>query len=210
MLGIDKGAGAALLLGLGHDLQRQRRLARRLGAINFDDAALGQAADAQRDIEPQRTGRNRLDIDLVVGAEPHDRPLAEGLVDLRQSLLQRLLLVHSTPFEHRQFRAVHDHHPIPRPSAVRLQFTKSVLDLFSRIASPVNHVLFSLLSYARRLPFREPGAERGAPGRFAIPAGCAQPSWKCLRGACPTFAANAETGLVSPGLCCVDGGSSWR
>ena len=62
MLGVDEGAGAALLLGLGDDVQRERGLARAFRAVDFDDAALGQAADAERDIEAQRAGRDRFDL----------------------------------------------------------------------------------------------------------------------------------------------------
>ncbi len=43
----------------------KRRLARALRAVDFDDAALGQAADAERDVEAERAGRNRLDVDLA-------------------------------------------------------------------------------------------------------------------------------------------------
>jgi hypothetical protein len=43
-------------------MQRQRRLARAFGAVDLDDPALGQAADAQRDVEAERAGRGRLDI----------------------------------------------------------------------------------------------------------------------------------------------------
>ena len=83
-LGVDEGAGTALLLRLGDDVQRERRLARAFRSVDFDDAALGQAADAQRDVEHQRAGGNdlgRLD-DLV--AHAHHRALAELLFDLAQ------------------------------------------------------------------------------------------------------------------------------
>ncbi len=60
MFGVDIGGDAALLLGLGHDMQRQRGLARGFRAVDLDDAAARQAADAQRDVEAQRAGRNRV------------------------------------------------------------------------------------------------------------------------------------------------------
>jgi hypothetical protein len=51
VLGIDEGADAAALLRLGDGVQRQRRLARRLGALDLDDPAARQPANAKRDIE---------------------------------------------------------------------------------------------------------------------------------------------------------------
>ncbi len=87
MFGIDKAAHAALLLGFGHDLQCQRRLTRAFGPVDFDDASLRQTADAERDVETERSRRNRLDVEFLVGAEAHDRALAEALVDLRECLL---------------------------------------------------------------------------------------------------------------------------
>src|SRR6185437_8840833 len=93
MLGVDEGAGAALLLGLGDDMQRERRLARAFRPVDLDDAALGQAADAQRDIEAQRAGRDRLDLQRLALAELHDRTLAEGPLDLGERRVQGLVLV---------------------------------------------------------------------------------------------------------------------
>ncbi len=74
-------------------VQRQRRLARAFRAINFNDAALGQAANAERDVERQRAGGDRFDLDHRLLAQAHDRAFAEGLVDLLQSGCQGLLLV---------------------------------------------------------------------------------------------------------------------
>jgi hypothetical protein len=53
VFGVDEGAGAADLLHLRDDLQRQRGLARRLGAVDLDHAAARQPADAERDVEPE-------------------------------------------------------------------------------------------------------------------------------------------------------------
>ena len=95
MLGVDEGADAALLLGFGHGVQRQRRLARAFRPVDLDDAAVRQAADAERDVEAERAGRNGLDLDdLLVRAEPHDRALAESAFDLRQRRFQCLGFVH--------------------------------------------------------------------------------------------------------------------
>jgi hypothetical protein len=51
VLGVDEGADAAVALRLGDDVHGQRGLARRLRAVDLDDAAAGIAADAERDVE---------------------------------------------------------------------------------------------------------------------------------------------------------------
>ena len=98
VLGVDEGADAALALLLGDDVQRERGLARALGPVDLDDPALGQAADAERDVEADRAGRDRLDVERGRRAEPHDRALAEAALDLRQRGFERLLLVHAASF----------------------------------------------------------------------------------------------------------------
>jgi hypothetical protein len=65
MFGVDEGADAALLLFLGHHMQRQRRLARAFRPVDLDDPALGQPADPQRDVEAERTGRDVASISLM-------------------------------------------------------------------------------------------------------------------------------------------------
>ena len=85
VLGVDEGGDAALLLGLGHGVERQRRLARGLGAVDLDDAAAGQAADAERDVEPERAGGHHRQVVGDLGfAHLHDGALAELLFDLGQ------------------------------------------------------------------------------------------------------------------------------
>ncbi len=85
VFGVDVGGDAARLLHLRDDLQAQRGLAGRFGAVDLDDAAARQSADAERDVEPERAGRHDLQVvlDLRV-AHFHDRALAELLFDLRQ------------------------------------------------------------------------------------------------------------------------------
>jgi hypothetical protein len=91
VLGVDEGAGAAELLHLGDDLQRERRLARRLRPVDLDHPAARQAADAEGDVEAERSGRDDLDVvDDLALAEPHDRALAVLLLDLRESGRQGL------------------------------------------------------------------------------------------------------------------------
>ena len=99
VLGVDEGADAALLLGLGDDVQRQRGLAGGFRPVDFDHPAARQAADAERDVEPERAGGHDLDVHrLVVLAELHDRALAEIPLDLGQRRVQRLRLVHVMKF----------------------------------------------------------------------------------------------------------------
>jgi hypothetical protein len=91
VLGVHKGAGAAELLHLGNDLQRQRGLARRFRAVDFDHAAARQAAHAQGDVQAQRAGGDDLDVlDDLALAQAHDGALAELLFDLGQRGLQGL------------------------------------------------------------------------------------------------------------------------
>jgi hypothetical protein len=85
MFGIHEGADPALFLFLGNGMQGQSGFARAFRAVNFDDSALGQTANAQRDIQPQRPGRGCLDLGHgVVGAKAHDGALPELAFDLGQ------------------------------------------------------------------------------------------------------------------------------
>ena len=93
MLDVDESGRAAQLLGLGHDMKRQRRFAGAFGAIDLDDAAAGNAADAQRDIERQRAGRNAFDIHRFILPQAHDAALAIAFFDLLERQLKRLFLV---------------------------------------------------------------------------------------------------------------------
>src|SRR5919106_1330599 len=49
VLGVDKGGEASCLLRLGDDVQGQGRLAARLGTEDLDDAAPGEATNAEGD-----------------------------------------------------------------------------------------------------------------------------------------------------------------
>src|SRR5579871_3314827 len=53
MLRIDIGDDSALLLRFGHRMESERGLAGRLRSVDFDDAPAREAADAERDIEPE-------------------------------------------------------------------------------------------------------------------------------------------------------------
>ena len=84
VFGVDEGGQATGLLRFGDDLQRDGRLARRLGTENLDDAAARNAADAQRCVEGDRTGGDDGDgHDGLFAAEAHDGALAELLLNLR-------------------------------------------------------------------------------------------------------------------------------
>src|SRR4051812_26310678 len=89
VLGVDERAYAAELLRLGEDVVDERGLARGLRAEDLDDAPARHAADAEREVERERSGRDRLHAYLrALVAHPHDRALAELAVDLRERALQ--------------------------------------------------------------------------------------------------------------------------
>jgi hypothetical protein len=81
VLGVDEGTDTAGALRLGNRLQRQRRLSRRLGAVDLNDPAARQAADPERDVEADRAGRDDVDLGDLAAVERHDRSLAELLFD---------------------------------------------------------------------------------------------------------------------------------
>ena len=82
---------AALLLHLGNHLQRQRSFTGRLGAVDFDDTAAGQATYAQCDVQTQGASGNHLNVfNHFTFAQAHDGALAELLFDLGQGYLQGL------------------------------------------------------------------------------------------------------------------------
>ena len=93
VLRVDEGRDAAGPLRVRDGVQRERRLAGRLGAVDLDDAAAGQAADAERDVQRDGAGGDDLDGRALVAAEAHDRALAELAVDLGEGGLECLLAV---------------------------------------------------------------------------------------------------------------------
>ena len=83
MFCVDEGAGAAELLHLSDDLQRQRGLAGRLRAVDFNHAATGQAAYTQGNVQTQRAGGHHLDVfHHFTFAQLHDGALAKLLFNL--------------------------------------------------------------------------------------------------------------------------------
>ena len=93
VLGVDEGGDAACALRVGDRVERQRRLTRRLRAVDLDDAAARETADAERDVEGDRAGGDDLDGCALVAAQAHDRALAELAVDLGERGLEGLLAV---------------------------------------------------------------------------------------------------------------------
>ena len=93
MFGVDESRGSAGLLRFGDAMQRESGLARAFGTVDFDDAATRQTADAERDVEPERSGRDRLDLHRFLRSELHHRALAERAIDLRECGVERLLPV---------------------------------------------------------------------------------------------------------------------
>jgi len=81
MLGVDEGCDAARLLRLGDRMDRQRRLARRFGAVDLDDTPFGIAAHAERHVERDRPRGNDRHVDDLAAVHAHDRPFAEILFD---------------------------------------------------------------------------------------------------------------------------------
>ena len=93
VLGIDEGRDSAGLLGIGHRVEGDSRLARRLRAVDFDDAATGQTADAEGDVEGRGTGGNDFDRRAGPITKAHDGTLAVGAVDLRHRIVERPITV---------------------------------------------------------------------------------------------------------------------
>ena len=82
MLGVHERHLAAHLLGRGQDVQRQRGLAGGLRAVDLNDSAAGDAADAQRRIQRQRACGNRVHLHLRLVAQAHHRALSIVLLNL--------------------------------------------------------------------------------------------------------------------------------
>ena len=66
MLGVNEGSLAAQLLGLRQDVQGQSRFSRGFRAVDLDDAAAGDSADTQGNVQAQGTGRDSLYRDPLI------------------------------------------------------------------------------------------------------------------------------------------------
>src|SRR6266481_2118147 len=95
MLGVDEGAGPTAALRLRNHVQREGRLTGALRPVDLDDTAARQSADAKRDVETQRAGRNHFDVRRgLARSELHNRTLAESTFDLAERRVQSSLSVH--------------------------------------------------------------------------------------------------------------------
>ena len=93
MFYIDKYSFAATLLGFGNYVQRNGGLARRFGAVYFDDSALGNTADAHGKIKCNRAGRDSVDIQSTVLSKFHYGAFAKLSFYLTYRCFQCLLLI---------------------------------------------------------------------------------------------------------------------
>ena len=93
VLGVDEGRDATGPLSVGDRVQRERRLAAGLRPVDLHDAAARQAADAERDVEGDRTGRDHLDRRPHLITEAHHRALAVRALDLRERVVEGLVAV---------------------------------------------------------------------------------------------------------------------
>ena len=93
VLGVDEGGDAAQALGVGDRVQRHRGLTGGFRTVDFHDAAAGQAANSQGDVQCDGAGRNDLDGRTDFIAEAHDRAFAELLVNLGKRCVERLLAI---------------------------------------------------------------------------------------------------------------------
>ena len=93
VLGVDERHDAAGPLGVGHRVQGDGRLAGGLRTVDLHDPAARQAAEAERDVEGDRARRDDLQRRPGVVAQPHDRALAELLLDVGERGVEGLLAV---------------------------------------------------------------------------------------------------------------------
>ena len=101
VLDVDEGGRAAVLLRLGDDVQRQRRLTARFRSVDFDDAAAREPADAEREVEGDRSGRDDVERHPVRElAHLHDGALAELPLDLGEGVAEggSFFVGHDSPF----------------------------------------------------------------------------------------------------------------
>ena len=84
VFGVDERGLSAEFLRFGDDLQRQRGLAAGFRAVDFDDAAAREAANAERGVNRQAAAGDDVDRNQnVLAAQPHDGALAVRLLDDR-------------------------------------------------------------------------------------------------------------------------------
>ena len=89
MFRVDKGRDPTVPLGVGRHMQRERRLAARLGPVDLRDAAARDSTYPDGGVEVDGPGGNGVHLGPRVLAHAHDRSLAAGLFDLRDGEVQR-------------------------------------------------------------------------------------------------------------------------
>ena len=88
VLRVDVGACAAGLLGVGDDMETDGRLTGGFGAVDFDDAAAREAADAHGDVKGHGARRDHWNFDVGLVAQPHDGAFAKFLFNLTERELE--------------------------------------------------------------------------------------------------------------------------
>ena len=94
VLCVDERADPPAALRLGDHVVDERRLARALRPEQLDHASAWQAADAERDVERERAGRDRSDLHLGLIAHLHDRAFSERTLDLPEGDVKSFLAIH--------------------------------------------------------------------------------------------------------------------
>ena len=93
VLGVNEGTGCTRFLRLCNHRQRQGGFTRGLWTVDFNNTAFWQTANAQRDVQTQRTCRDSRDWLAILIAHQHDGAFAELTFDLTQGRSQGFLLV---------------------------------------------------------------------------------------------------------------------
>jgi hypothetical protein len=98
VLDVDERGDATPGLGLGDDVLADRRLPRRLRTEDLRDPAARDAADAERQVESDRSGADRVNGLLLARAELHDGARPELLLDPRDRGGHGLAPLRGQPF----------------------------------------------------------------------------------------------------------------
>jgi hypothetical protein len=93
MLHIDVCAGAALALRFCDDVLADGRFSGRFRAVNFGDAAAGDAADTQGNIQGECPCGNDFHSQVLGFAQAHDCAISEALGYVAQGFIQSDLAV---------------------------------------------------------------------------------------------------------------------
>ena len=170
VLRVDKRGRAAHFLRLGNAVQRDCGFTRGLRAVDLDNTAARQAADAEREVKADRTGRDVIDLHTGVFAQTHDRAFAELLFYLADRSFERFLFIGRGRDRFKGFFGSHKYPPAQTFSLCPLyQHTNLNAMILSKICSIFFRLSFGH-SRARRAFY--PGARRAPvpPPRALCPA----------------------------------------